>query len=370
MPSRSQPGSAARPSTPSRSPAHSRSRRSTCSARSSPRSRARAPPSCSTRRPASTTHRSNLRSSRASRTCRRSTASPASPIRTARSPRSIVSDRGPTKGQLAMVTVQFADQVQQLPKNVFQEMETAVAPAVSAGVRVEYGGAVTDFADRPPDSERRSHRAARGRRDPAARVRFRRRDGSADPHRARRSRRRPHPHQHRVGVHRHRHARTDARHHDRPRRRHRLLAVHRHPVPRGPRHRAERRGSGRALRVDGRLRRAVRRVHRGDRDLRSGHLGHPLRRAPRLHVGDGRRSDDARRAHAAPRDHRRRSATASTSGRCRGSATGTRSRGRYRRAARRRRTPRSGPDGRAPSRVTRGCSRSSPPRSCSRWPGR
>ncbi len=64
----------------------------------------------------------------------------------------IVSDRGPTKGQLAMVTVQFADQVQQLPKNVFQELETAVAPAVSAGVRVEYGGAVTDFADRPPAS--------------------------------------------------------------------------------------------------------------------------------------------------------------------------------------------------------------------------
>ena len=64
----------------------------------------------------------------------------------------IVSDRGDTKGQLAMVTVQFADQVQQLPKDVFQSMETAVAPAVAADVRVEYGGAVTDFADRPPSS--------------------------------------------------------------------------------------------------------------------------------------------------------------------------------------------------------------------------
>ncbi|MET0894350.1 MAG: MMPL family transporter [Acidimicrobiia bacterium] len=64
----------------------------------------------------------------------------------------LVSDRRPLEGQVAMVTVQFADQVQQLPKNIFQQMETAVAPAVAADVRVEYGGAVTDFADRPPDS--------------------------------------------------------------------------------------------------------------------------------------------------------------------------------------------------------------------------
>jgi RND superfamily putative drug exporter len=51
-----------------------------------------------------------------------------------------------------MITVQFADQVQQLPTDVFEEMEAATAPAVAAGVRVEYGGAVTDYADRPPDS--------------------------------------------------------------------------------------------------------------------------------------------------------------------------------------------------------------------------
>ena len=43
--------------------------------------------------------------------------------------------------------------------------------------------------------------------------------------------------QRRRGVHRHRHARAHPRHDDRPRRRDRLLAVHRHPLSREPRRR-------------------------------------------------------------------------------------------------------------------------------------
>jgi RND superfamily putative drug exporter len=65
----------------------------------------------------------------------------------------IVSSQGSTAGQIAMVTVQFADQVQDLPADVFRQLQDAVAPATQAGVRVEFGGAVTDYADRPPDSD-------------------------------------------------------------------------------------------------------------------------------------------------------------------------------------------------------------------------
>jgi RND superfamily putative drug exporter len=64
----------------------------------------------------------------------------------------IVSNRATSAGKIAMVTVQFSDQVQNLPKDVFDELEQAVKPAVTAGVNVQYGGAVTDYADRPPDS--------------------------------------------------------------------------------------------------------------------------------------------------------------------------------------------------------------------------
>ncbi|HEX5586107.1 MAG TPA: MMPL family transporter [Acidimicrobiia bacterium] len=64
----------------------------------------------------------------------------------------LVSDQGALKGKIAMVTVQFADQVQELQTDVYEQMQAAVAPAVSAGVQVEFGGAVTDYADQPPKS--------------------------------------------------------------------------------------------------------------------------------------------------------------------------------------------------------------------------
>ncbi|MET0628019.1 MAG: MMPL family transporter [Acidimicrobiia bacterium] len=64
----------------------------------------------------------------------------------------IVSDQGALSGKIAMVTVQFSEQVQELQTDVYAQMQAAVAPAVSAGVQVEFGGAVTDYADQPPKS--------------------------------------------------------------------------------------------------------------------------------------------------------------------------------------------------------------------------
>ncbi|MFI5046678.1 MAG: MMPL family transporter [Acidimicrobiia bacterium] len=66
--------------------------------------------------------------------------------------KAIVSDRGDLAGKVALVTVQFSAPVQELPTNVYQRMQAAVRPAQAAGVRVEFGGAVTDYADRPPNS--------------------------------------------------------------------------------------------------------------------------------------------------------------------------------------------------------------------------
>ncbi|HEX3453455.1 MAG TPA: MMPL family transporter, partial [Gaiellaceae bacterium] len=64
----------------------------------------------------------------------------------------IVSNQGALKGKVALVTVQFSDPVQDLSTDVFDQMKAAVEPAQAAGVRVEFGGAVTDYADRPPSS--------------------------------------------------------------------------------------------------------------------------------------------------------------------------------------------------------------------------
>ena len=113
------------------------------------------------------------------------------------------------------------------------------------------------------DARERSARAARGDHHPADRVRLGARDGPADRHRAVRPR-------HRCRAHRARQQRAvDARlraaadRDDRPRRRHRLRAVHRHPLPRrtarGPRTRRRDRRRDRHLRPRGALRR-----HDGD----------------------------------------------------------------------------------------------------------
>ena len=66
----------------------------------------------------------------------------------------------------------------------------------------------------------------------------------------------------------------------------------------------ERRSRGRTVGRRPRVGGDLRGQHGRDRDLRARDLRHPLRRPARLHGGDRRRGDDARRDHAAPGDHR------------------------------------------------------------------
>jgi RND superfamily putative drug exporter len=53
-------------------------------------------------------------------------------------------------GEIALVSVQYDIQAQQLPKDAFAQLQGATSPATQAGVRVAYGGAVTDYVDQPP----------------------------------------------------------------------------------------------------------------------------------------------------------------------------------------------------------------------------
>lgn len=53
-------------------------------------------------------------------------------------------------GNIAIVTVQFDTKAQDLPKDIFDQLEAATAPATQAGIKVAYGGAVVDYADQPP----------------------------------------------------------------------------------------------------------------------------------------------------------------------------------------------------------------------------
>lgn len=53
-------------------------------------------------------------------------------------------------GQIAVVTVQFDTKAQNIEKSVFGQIEAATAPAVKAGAKVAYGGAVIDYLDQPP----------------------------------------------------------------------------------------------------------------------------------------------------------------------------------------------------------------------------
>ena len=115
----------------------------------------------------------------------------------------------------------------------------ATAPAADGRAStLAFGGAVVDYADQAAVGQRRPHRSPRRGRDPAVRVRLGGRDGPPDPHRAPRSRRR-----HLARAHHRRRSPTSAR--VAPvlatmiglGRRHRLLAVHRHALPREPRRR-------------------------------------------------------------------------------------------------------------------------------------
>ena len=53
------------------------------------------------------------------------------------------------KGDITFTSVQFSKQAPKLPTDIFERMQTATKPARDAGVRVEYGGAVVDYADAP-----------------------------------------------------------------------------------------------------------------------------------------------------------------------------------------------------------------------------
>jgi len=53
-------------------------------------------------------------------------------------------------GDIAVVTVQFDVKAQDLPKDVFKQIEAATAPATKAGIDVAYGGPVIDYVDQPP----------------------------------------------------------------------------------------------------------------------------------------------------------------------------------------------------------------------------
>ena len=161
------------------------------------------------------------------------------------------------------------------------EAKALIDPVLAAGddtLRVEAGGPVAALV--PDDPHRRGgHRPHRRGPDPAVHLRLRGGDGAAAPHRSvrprhvDRTRRAAAPSRRRPGLgDRHR---RDGRH----RRRHRLRAADRHPVPQQPR-----RGTRPTTRDpdrdrDGRPRRGVRRPHRRGRDA-----GHP----PGRSTGPGR----------------------------------------------------------------------------------
>lgn len=56
-------------------------------------------------------------------------------------------------GTITLVNVQFDVAAQELPKSIYEQIVTATAPATAAGVNVQYGGAVIDYAHQPPSSD-------------------------------------------------------------------------------------------------------------------------------------------------------------------------------------------------------------------------
>ena len=53
-------------------------------------------------------------------------------------------------GRITLVTVQFDVVAQKLPKDIYDQITAATAPAAAAGVRLAYGGAVIDYSHQPP----------------------------------------------------------------------------------------------------------------------------------------------------------------------------------------------------------------------------
>ncbi|HXY93708.1 MAG TPA: MMPL family transporter [Acidimicrobiia bacterium] len=62
----------------------------------------------------------------------------------------IVSKNGNHAGKIALVTVQYDTQAQDLSLDAYRQLQDATLPAARAGVRLAYGGAVVDYANRPP----------------------------------------------------------------------------------------------------------------------------------------------------------------------------------------------------------------------------
>ena len=62
----------------------------------------------------------------------------------------VVSKRGDDAGKIAVVTVQYDTQAQELSLDAYDQLREASAPAAKAGIRLAYGGAVVDYANRPP----------------------------------------------------------------------------------------------------------------------------------------------------------------------------------------------------------------------------
>jgi hypothetical protein len=148
--------------------------------------------------------------------------------------------------------------------------------------------------------------AARGGAAAGVIVRFRARDGPADRHRAVRPRRRFRHRRPRLEHHPHARVLVADDGDDRPRRRHRLRAVHRHPLPREHARRHEPRGGHRRGGRHQRPRGRVRRHHRDDLAARPVRDGRGVRARPRDRGRDGRAHDDARRDHPAARPARLR----------------------------------------------------------------
>jgi RND superfamily putative drug exporter len=63
----------------------------------------------------------------------------------------IVSKRGDAAGKIALVTVQYDTQAVDLSLDAYKQLQAATAPAAQAGIRLAYGGAVVDYANRPPE---------------------------------------------------------------------------------------------------------------------------------------------------------------------------------------------------------------------------
>ena len=63
----------------------------------------------------------------------------------------IPAPKGPEAGKIGIVTVQYDTAAQNVGLDAYTELQQATAPAEEAGVTLAYGGAVVDYANRPPE---------------------------------------------------------------------------------------------------------------------------------------------------------------------------------------------------------------------------